>query len=245
MLLPVGDDNRDRTTKPIINYLLIIANVLVFIYFQGCGTNEHFTYSLSLVPQEIVSGEDIVTEDRILTDPATGERVRVLGLQTTPFTVYATFLTSIFMHGSVAHLFGNMFFLFIFGDNIEHRLGHFRYLIFYIICGILASGAHIAVTYFFGADPLIPTLGASGAISGILGAYLILYPKKRVSVIMFYFLTDVPAIMAIGMWFLFQVINGLGMLGSQQGGIAYGAHIGGFIAGAILVGFFLIGRKRR
>jgi len=244
MLLPLGDDNRDRTTKPIINYLFIIINVLVFIYLQDWGYNEIFTYSYSLVPEEIVSGKDIVTDDRILVDPTTDKRFRVSGLQPTPVSVYITFFTSIFMHGSIAHIFGNMFFLFIFGDNIEHRLGHFRYFIFYLICGILASVAHIIVTYTLGNNSLIPTLGASGAISGILGAYLILYPRKRVRVILFYFLTEVPAIVAIGMWFIFQVISGIGVLGNQEGGVAYGAHIGGFIAGVILVGLFLLGRKK-
>jgi len=244
MLLPLGDDNRERINKQIINYLFIIINVLVFIYLQDWGSNEIFTYSYSLVPEEIVSGKDIVTDDRILVDPTTDKRFRVSGLQPTPVSVYITFFTSIFMHGSIAHIFGNMFFLFIFGDNIEHRLGHFRYFIFYLICGILASVAHIIVTYTLGNNSLIPTLGASGAISGILGAYLILYPRKRVRVILFYFLTEVPAIVAIGMWFIFQVISGIGVLGNQEGGVAYGAHIGGFIAGVILVGLFLLGRKK-
>jgi membrane associated rhomboid family serine protease len=245
MLMPIGDDNRDRTTRPFINYIFIAINILVFVYLQGCGTNEVFTYSLSLVPEEIVSGKDIVTDDRVLYDPVTEQDVYVTGLQPTPLSVYFTFFSSMFMHGSIAHILGNMLFLFIFGDNIEHRLGHFRYLFFYIISGILASAAQIIVTYAIGGNPLIPTLGASGAISGVLGAYLILYPKKRVSVIMFYFITNVPAVVAIGLWFVFQVINGIGMLGSAaEGGVAYGAHIGGFIAGLLLVGFFLIGRKK-
>jgi len=243
-MLPIADDNRDRTTTPVINYLIIAANILVFLFLQDFGTNEIFTYSFSLVPEEIVSGQDIVTDDRLFIDPLTGQRLSVPGLQPTPFSVYITFFTSMFMHGSFAHILGNMLFLFIFGDNIEHRLGHFRYLIFYLLSGIFAAIAQIFVTYTFGGNPLIPTLGASGSISGILGAYLILYPTKRVSVIMFYFLTDVPAIVAIGLWFVFQVINGIGVLGGQEGGIAYGAHIGGFVAGMLLIGFFLIGRKR-
>jgi membrane associated rhomboid family serine protease len=245
MLLPIGDDNRDRTTIPFVNYLFIIINLFVFFYLQKSGNDVLFTYSFSLVPEEIVTGKDIITGDRTVIDPLTRERVRVPGLQPTPISVYLTFFTSIFMHGGLAHLFGNMLFLWIFGDNIEHRIGHLRYLIFYLLCGILASAAHIFSTYTFGGNPLIPTLGASGAISGVLGAYLVLYPGKRVRVIMFYFLTEMPAIIVIGLWFAFQVISGIGMLGSQEGGIAYGAHIGGFIAGLLLVGFFLIGRKRR
>jgi membrane associated rhomboid family serine protease len=244
MLLPIGDDNRDRTTIPFVNYLFIIINLFVFFYLQKFGNDIQFTYSFSLVPEEIITGKDIITNDRIVVDPLTSERIRVPGLQPTPFSVYITFFTSVFMHGGLAHLFGNMLFLWIFGDNIEHRLGHLRYIIFYLLCGVLASIAHIFSTYTFGGNSLIPTLGASGAISGVLGAYLVLYPGKRVRVIMFYFLTEMPALIVIGLWFAFQVISGIGVLGGQEGGIAYGAHIGGFIAGLILIGFFLIGRKR-
>lgn len=246
MLLPIGDDNRDRRTTPLVNYLLIIINIFVFVFLQDLGSNEKFTYSYSLVPEEIVSGEDIVTNGGVYADPLSGERISVPGLQPTPYTVYITFFTSMFMHGGLAHLFGNMLFLFIFGDNVEHRLGHIKYFFFYIILGILADISQIIVTYTIGGNPLIPTLGASGAISGVLAAYLILYPRKRVRVLIFYFLTEVPAIVAIGLWFAFQVISGIGMLGgNQEGSIAYGAHIGGFIAGLILVGFFLIGRRTK
>jgi len=245
MLLPVGDDNRDRKTIPLVNYLFIITNILVFVFLQDIGSNEKFTNSFSLVPEEIVTGEDIVTNGGVYNDPQSGGRVKVTGLQPTPFSVYITFFTSIFMHGGIAHLFGNMLFLFIFGDNVEDRLGHFRYFIFYLVVGVLASVSHIIVTYMFGGNPLIPVLGASGAISGILAAYLVLYPKKRVRVIVFYFLTEVPAIIVIGLWFVFQLMSGIGMLGSNlESGVAYGAHVGGFVSGLILVGFFLIGRKK-
>ncbi len=127
-------------------------------------------------------------------------------------------------------------------------MGHFRYAIFYLVCGIIASLAHVFATSF-ATDPnslLIPSLGASGAISGVLGGYILLYPKRRVTVIMFRFLTAVPAYVAIGIWFAFQLISGLGMLGggSQQGGVAYAAHIGGFVAGLVLVKFFTIGRNQ-
>jgi rhomboid family protein len=152
-----------------------------------------------------------------------------------------------FMHGGIAHIAGNMLFLWIFGDNLEHTLGHVRYAIFYLICGIIASLAHVVTTAMLATDPgslLIPSLGASGAISGVLGGYLLLHPRRRVTVILFRFLTDVPAYVAIGIWFAFQLISGLGMLGggSQQGGVAYAAHIGGFIAGVVLVKLFTIGR---
>ena len=243
-MFPVGDDNRDRRIKPLVNYLLVIINVLVFIYLQGCGTNLKFTYSFSTVPEEIVTGKDIVTDDQVVEDPYTRESYRAPGLQPTPIPVYLTLLTSMFMHGGLAHIFGNMLFLLIFGDNIENRIGHLRYFIFYIICGLLAAGSQIYATYFFSGNPLIPSLGASGAISGVLGAYILLYPRRRVRVLIWYFLTEVPAIVALGFWFAFQLISGLGVLGSgsQQGGVAYGAHIGGFIAGFILIKFFTIGK---
>ena len=244
MLMPVGDDNSDRRLKPMVNYLLIAANIFVFIFFQGLGTNEKFTYSFSTVPQEIVSGEDIVTEDQMYEDPMTGERFRVSGLQPTPISVYITLITSMFMHGGFAHIFGNMLFLMIFGDNIENRIGHYRYLIFYLVCGIIASLAHVFVSVSLGSSTLIPSLGASGAISGVLGGYLLLFPKRRVRVMMFYQMMEVPAIVAIGIWFAFQLISGIGVLGdSQGGGVAYGAHIGGFIAGLFLIKFFAIGRR--
>ena len=244
MLMPVGDDNSDRRLKPLINYLLIAANIFVFIFFQGLGTNEKFTYSFSTVPAEIVSGKDVVTEDQMYEDPATGDRFRVSGLQPTPISVYITLITSMFMHGGFAHIFGNMLFLMIFGDNIENRLGHLRYLLFYLICGIIASLAHVFVSVSSGSSTLIPSLGASGAISGVLGGYLLLFPKRRVRVVMFYQLMEVPAIVAIGIWFAFQLISGIGILGGTEGGgVAYGAHIGGFIAGLLLVKFFAIGSR--
>jgi membrane associated rhomboid family serine protease len=154
-----------------------------------------------------------------------------------------------FMHGGIAHIAGNMLFLWIFGDNIEDRLGHFRYFFFYLISGVIASLAHVLTTAAFATDQsslLVPSLGASGAISGVLGGYILLYPKRRVTVILFRFLTDVPAYVAIGLWFVFQLISGLGMLGggSQQGGVAYAAHVGGFIAGLVLIKVFEIGRNQ-
>jgi membrane associated rhomboid family serine protease len=170
------------------------------------------------------------------------------GLQKTPIPVYLTLITSMFMHGGIAHIFGNMLFLWIFGDNIEDRLGHLRYAIFYLVCGILAGLAHVISTAAFAgenqASLLIPSLGASGAISGVLGGYILLFPTRRVTVLLSYFVTQVPAFIAIGLWFVFQLISGLGMLGSGSaaGGVAYAAHIGGFIAGLALIKVFEIGR---
>src|SRR2546421_7883451 len=249
MLFPIGDDNRGRTTTPVVNYVLIAVNVLVFVFLQGFGSNDKFTYAYSTVPGEIITGRDIVTRP-VAVQQFTGQQLEMPGLQPTPIPVYLTLLTSIFMHGGIAHIFGNMLFLFIFGDNIEDRIGHFRYLIFYLVCGVLAGLAHVfATTAIAGgneASLLVPSLGASGAISGVLGAYLLLFPMRRVVVLISWFVTAVPAFIAIGLWFVFQLISGLGVLGSgaQQGGVAYAAHIGGFIAGLVLIKVFLIGRAR-
>ncbi|HKP35250.1 MAG TPA: rhomboid family intramembrane serine protease [Pyrinomonadaceae bacterium] len=248
MLFPIADENTDRRTTPVVNYVLIGINILVFVLFQGIGSNEKFTYAYSTVPAEIISGKDIVTEDRVVEHPVTGQEFEISGLQPTLIPVYLTLLTSMFMHGGIAHIFGNMLFLWIFGDNIEDRLGHIRYLIFYLVCGVLAGLAHVFTTVAFaGANSeslLIPSLGASGAISGVLGGYLLLFPTKKVMVMISWFFTAVPAFIAIGLWFVFQLISGLGMLGSgsQAGGVAYAAHIGGFIAGLALIKIFEIGR---
>ncbi|HEV2864209.1 MAG TPA: rhomboid family intramembrane serine protease [Pyrinomonadaceae bacterium] len=240
MIFPIGDDNSDRTTTPYVNYLLLAANILVFVFFQGLGSNERFTYAWATVPQEIVTGRDIA-RPVVVEDPISGDPVGRIPLQPTPGSVYLTLLVSMFMHGGFAHLFGNMLYLWIFGDNLEDRMGHVRYLIFYLLCGVLASLAHVVTN----TGSYIPSLGASGAISGVLGGYLLLFPSRRVHAIaMRFFVTEVPAWVAIGLWFVFQLINGLGMLGggSQAGGVAYAAHIGGFIAGLVLVKLFAAGR---
>jgi membrane associated rhomboid family serine protease len=146
-----------------------------------------------------------------------------------------------FMHGGWMHLLGNMWFLWIFGDNIEQDLGHARYVGFYLLCGLLASLTHVFVS-LGGASAEIPSLGASGAISGVMGGYLLLHPKRRVTVLLLRIITQVPGWVAVGMWFAFQIISSLPMIGGQHSGVAYGAHIGGFIAGAVLAKPFMIGR---
>jgi membrane associated rhomboid family serine protease len=251
MIMPIGDDNSDRRLPPFVNIGLIIANVLVFVFFQGMGENEKFTYSFSTVPREIVTGHDQITDARQIDEPVTGQRITIPGLERTPGSVYLTLLTSIFMHGGIAHLLGNMWFLWIFGDNVEDALGHLRYFLFYLTTGIIASLAHVFTTIaFYGAgseQALVPSLGASGAISGVLGAYMFLFPHRRVTVVMIRLLTQVPSYVAIGMWFLFQLVSGLGIFGggSQVGGVAYAAHIGGFVAGLLLVRVFAIGMAPR
>ncbi len=249
MVFPLYDDNSDRLTTPVVNYAIIAVNILVFVFLQQLGTNGQFTYAFSTVPLEILTGHDVVTPTRVLIEPVTGQRMLVPGLERTPFSVYLTLFTSMFMHGGIAHIAGNMLFLWIFGDNIEDSMGHLRYLVFYLLCGVLASLAHVFMTAAFATDQsslMIPSLGASGAISGVLGGYIVLFPTRRVTVILFRFLTDVPAYVAIGIWFAFQLISGLGMLGggSQGGGVAYAAHVGGFVAGLVLIKFFTIGRTR-
>jgi len=242
MFIPLGDDNSDRRIRPLVNYLLIALNVLVFFLFQGMGGNHEFTYALSTVPQEILTGTDIVTEGSVVTDPASGMQVEVPGLQPTPLSVYLTLLTSMFMHGGLMHLLGNMLYLHIFGDNIENSLGHARYAGFYLLCGLLASLAHVFTSAALGASLLIPSLGASGAISGVQGGYILLFPKRRVRALFLRNVVELPALVVIGVWFLFQFISGLGMLSDASGGgVAYGAHIGGFIAGMALIKLFAAG----
>jgi len=243
-MFPIGDDNSDRTITPVVNYALIAVNVLVFVFLQGLGANERFTYAFSTVPREIVTGEDVDRPVEIR-DPVSGDVVGTLDLQPTPISVYLTLLTSMFMHGGLAHIFGNLLYLWIFGDNLEDSLGHLRYLLFYLACGVLAGLAHVFATVAFGGNPLLPALGASGAISGVLAGYLVLHPKRRVRVIMMRTIQEVPSIWAIGIWFVFQLVSGLGMLGSrsQAGGVAYAAHIGGFLAGLVLVKLFARGRQ--
>jgi len=242
MVLPLYDDNSDRASFPAVNVALIVANVLVFVLLQGMGNNMQFTYAFSTVPAEISSGTDIVSENRtVRVDTREGpQEVTVPGLQETPIPVYLTMLTSMFMHGGLMHLLGNMWFLWIFGDNIEHDLGRVRYLLFYLLCGIIASLAHV-LPNTSGPSALIPSLGASGAISGVMGAYLLLHPKRRVTVLLLRMVTQVPAFVAVGLWFAFQIVSSLG---GADSGVAYGAHIGGFVAGVALAKPFTFGRDR-
>ena len=146
-MIPIGDDNSDRQISPVVNYFLVAINVLVFIFLQGMGSNITFTYAYSTVPAEILTGKDIITEAQRVIDQATGQQYLIPGLQATPIPVYFTLVTSLFMHGGWAHLLGNMMYLWIFGDNIENRMGHTRYLIFYLLCGIIASLSHVFSTF--------------------------------------------------------------------------------------------------
>ena len=241
-MFPVADDNSDRRITPVVNYVLIALNIVVFVLFQGLDSTNAFTMAFVTVPEEILTGHDVVTQGTTVTDPMSGEMFSVPGLGPTPISVYITLLTSMFMHAGFAHIAGNMLYLWIFGDNIENRIGHGRYLLFYLVCGVLASLAQVAVTALTDGNMQIPSLGASGAISGALGAYLALFPGRRVKVFFMYFLQDMPALVVIGGWFVYQLVLGLGMLGEDGGGVAYGAHVGGFVAGFLLIRLFAIGK---
>jgi membrane associated rhomboid family serine protease len=200
-MIPIGDDNRAKRGFAWMTWLLIAANVLVFIFVQGFGFDEEATRTLALVPAYLLAGGG-----------------------------FLTLVTSMFLHGGILHLAGNMLFLGVFGDNIECRIGRGRYLLLYLGSGILGALAHVAASAVSGSGLHTPLLGASGAISGILGAYLVLFPGNRVTVLLFNFIpTRLSAWMVIGFWFLMQIFGGLS--GWTTGGVAYLVHIGGFIVG--------------
>lgn len=235
-MFPIGDDNSEITITSFVNYLFIGINILVFVLLQQIGSNDSFSYAFSLVPREVTTGIDLTG-----VIPVTNSAGQVLGeIQhyQTPLPVYFNFLSSMFMHGDIMHIFGNMLFLFIFGDNLENLLGHIRFAIFYIVCGIAAALAQVVMD----TNSAIPMLGASGAISGILGGYLVLFPQRQVRAIIFNFLTTVPAFVALGLWIGYQLLLGF-LTPSGQGGVAYAAHIGGFVAGVVLVKLFALGRR--
>lgn len=234
-MFPIGDDNSDLKIVPYVNYLFIALNILVFVFLQQIGSNEAFSYAFSLVPKEITTGVDI-SGVQVIRD-SIGNTGQIPHYET-PLPVYFNFLSSMFMHGDVMHIVGNMLFLWIFGDNLENLLGHIRFAAFYIVCGIAAALAQIVMD----AGSVIPMLGASGAISGVLGGYVLLFPQRRVRAVIFNFLTTVPAIVAVGIWIGYQLLLGF-LTPSGTGGVAYAAHIGGFFAGLLLIKIFALGRQ--
>jgi membrane associated rhomboid family serine protease len=224
-MFPISDENERGHGPAYVTLAIIAINVVVFLFLQGAGASTEgaeFTYGYSAVPFEITNGVDLVEDETITIG---GESVPI-PQEPGPSPIWLTLLSSIFMHGGWLHLGGNMLFLWIFGDNVEHRIGHVPYLVFYLVAGVIASFAQILVN----TDSVIPTLGASGAISGVLGAYLVLFPTNRVTVFLFRVLVPVPAIVAIGMWGVLQVVSGLAAP-PDTGGVAYMAHIGGLVAG--------------
>lgn len=237
MLFPLSDDDRQLSGPALVTWLLLALNVAFFLYQLS---SPDFTYGWSTVPQEITSGVDL-TNDVPLDSAVPGQIPQRPGPGPAPF-VYLTLLTAMFMHGGLAHIGGNLLYLWIFGDNVEHRFGHTTFLGFYLLSGLVASFAQITLD----PDGLVPSLGASGAISGVLGAYLVLFPRNRVNAVFFFQVVSVPAFLVLGLWIGFQFVSGWGSLFAteQTGGVAYGAHIGGFVAG--VVGAFLLkGRGAR
>jgi membrane associated rhomboid family serine protease len=247
MLFPIGDDNQGRLTTPVVVYIIIAINCLIFLLLQQAGTagGERFTYGYSVVPYEITTGEDLKTPVVIREGGMAegGPRRRfsqqpvVIPEAPGPSPIYLTLLTAMFMHGGWMHLLGNMLYLWIFGDNIEDNFGHGKFVLFYLACGLAASFAQIAV------DPSspIPSLGASGAIAGVLGAYLVMFPHNRVRnlVILGFIITtiELPAIIVLGFWIVIQIVSQYTASFSpttESGGVAYMAHIGGFVAGLVL-----------
>ena len=231
MVMPLRDDDTDRRTVPVVTYALIAVNILVWLIELGLG--EKFINGYSTVPFEITHNTDVVG---IRTVHAGGQNIPI-HLYPGPTPIYLTLLTSMFMHASWLHIGGNMLYLWIFGDNIEDRIGHVKFLAFYLICGLAASAADIA----FKTDSIIPSLGASGAIAGVLGAYLVLFPKRQVRVLMARQIVNMPAFLVLGLWILLQIFSQISVAGAQSGGVAYMAHIGGFVAGVALI--LMFGRR--
>jgi membrane associated rhomboid family serine protease len=209
-MFPIGDDDSARRTVPLVTYDLIALNVMFFFVEQSGG--DAFVGTWAFVPSRFLAN---------------------------PFRDSPTTVTSMFMHAGWLHLGGNMLYLWIFGDNVEDRFGHGTFTIFYLLCGLAATGAQLA----FSLGSHVPNLGASGAIAGVLGAYILMFPQGKVSVLQGQRVIQVPALIVIGIWIVLQFFSGIGSIANsaQTGGVAYMAHIGGFLAGFVLT-FFLRGR---
>ncbi len=206
-MFPIGDDNSARRTVPVVTFALIAINILFF--FVELSGGDPFIQHWSVVPRRLIEN---------------------------PGSDFPTIFTSMFMHGGWLHLFGNMLYLWIFGDNVEDNFGHIKFLIFYLLCGIAATFAQL----IFNVGSNVPNLGASGAIAGVLGAYILMFPKEQVRVLMGAGVFPVPALVVIGLWIVLQFISGVGSITntSATGGVAYMAHIGGFLTGVVLTFLF-------
>ncbi|HSV56062.1 MAG TPA: rhomboid family intramembrane serine protease, partial [Magnetospirillaceae bacterium] len=186
-MIPVGDDNSQIRRRPAVTRMLLVLNIAAFVLIQQCGTDTGVPRSLGVVPQELLSGRDVITSDQTVRSAVTGRVFRVPGLAETPIWVYATVLTAMFLHGSLGHLLGNLLYLGIFGDNIENRLGPRGFLSFFLIAGAAATAAQVMASSLSGQGLLTPIIGASGAISAVMGAYLTLFPRNRVYILTFGF----------------------------------------------------------
>ncbi len=235
MFIPIGDDNRRRLKTPLIVWLLVAINS--YMWFLTLQKGEAFVASYAAIPYEITFGTDIVSTKYVSLE---GNRLPIPQAPG-PHPIYLTLLTSMFLHASWLHIIGNMIYLLIFGDQIEDRFGHCKFLLFYLVAGLGAGIAQV----FAAPYSVLPCVGASGAIAGVLGAYLILYPVNTVHVLIFRSVVRMPAFIVLGFWGLMQIGGHLGNPG-EHGGVAYMAHIGGFVVGlACGVVARLIGSFRR
>ena len=235
MFIPVGDDNSARTRPPRVVWALFGLNVGVWALQLVLG--ERFTYGFSTVPAEITGGVDLV-EPQLMSVAGAGD---VLIPQAPgPSPIQLTLLSAMFMHGSWMHIIGNMAYLLIFGDQIEDLFGRLRFTLFFLACGISAGCAHILA----GPQSVVPSLGASGAIAGVLGAYLLRFPTNPVYVLYFRGVAALPAALVLGGWLLLQFVGQITPTGTA-GGVAYMAHLGGFVTGLLLTLFFAPRKRRR
>ena len=224
-MLPIGDERHPGAGPALVAWALVALNVAVFLLevSRPADALQAFVTAWGVVPREYSVGRDLAP------------------LIPVPF--WSTLVTSMFLHGGWMHLGGNMLYLWIFGDNLEHRMGHARFLVFYLLCGLAAGGAHI----LFNSGSNVPTVGASGAISGVLGGYLLMFPRNRVYVLTWGGVMAVPALFMLGLWIVTQFVNGVGSIAmtdeTSGGGVAYMAHIGGFVAGLVLAPLFAIGQR--
>ena len=224
-MFPIGDEREPGGGMAFVTIALIVVNVLAFLIELGQPSERalnSFIEAWGVVPREYAMRHDLPP--------------------LIPFPFWTTLFTSMFLHGGWMHLGGNMLYLWIFGDNVERAMGSARYVAFYIVCGLAAGLAHIA----FSSGSSVPSIGASGAISGVLGGYLLLFPQNRVRVLTRGGIATVPAVYVLGFWIVIQLISGFGSIAetSETGGVAYMAHIGGFVAGLALVKVFAAGRQR-
>lgn len=220
MIFPIGDDQVKGGPYPIFSYGFILINIFVYFFWQVPDVD--FTMAYAMVPYEIMNGVDLEGFNNGMMH------------QKGPEPIFLTLLTSVFMHGSLMHLLGNMVFLWVFADNIESTIGSFTFLLFYVLGGIAASFGHI----FFDVNSMVPTLGASGAIAACLGAYLMMFPKSDIKMLVFIKIFKIPAYVFLLFWIIQQLVSGYGaLLDNDGGGVAWFAHIGGFGFG-LLAGLY-------
>lgn len=236
MVIPISDPDLKSRRRPVVNIALIALSAAVFVYELTLGGDgrEIFFLKYGLIPAELTQGVNF----DIARSP-TGD-VNIA----TPFANWITIFTAMFIHADWLHFGFNMLFLWVFGDNVEDRFGHFRYLLFYLASGVAAAWLQIGTDV----TSQIPSIGASGAIAGVLGAYLVLYPRSRVTTLIFFIIpVSIPAVLLLGFWFLIQFFSGIGSLGpsAQSGGVAYWAHVGGFVFGVLVALFYRLFTRQR